>query len=146
MVKLFHKILCPVDFNEASMAALDLAVKIAQQNEAIIYLLHVIVLPLITGEELPVPLKPYEEGSLAELGKIAKERLEGKVAHKILTRVIPPGPPATAVIRAEEDLGVDLVVMATHGRTGVSRFFLGSVAERVLRESHCPVLIVRAGT
>ncbi len=126
------------------MAALDLAVRIAEQNDAIIYPLHVVVLPLLTGEELPVPAEPYQRTSMAELEKIGRERLGGKVRYELLTRVIPPGPAASAVLKAEEELGVDLVVMGTHGRKGVSHFFLGSVAEQVLRESRCPVLIVRA--
>ncbi len=62
------------------------------------------------------------------------------VEHETVLRI---GNPAEEIIKAEHDYGADLVVMATHGRTGVAHLVLGSVAERVVRESTCPVLTIR---
>jgi nucleotide-binding universal stress UspA family protein len=141
MAKLFSKILCPVDFDENSMAALDYAIKIASESEAKLYLMYVVFVPLARPG---FPLEPApvvsEEPSKMELEKLARARIAGRVPHEVVVRI---GQPAPAIIEAAETLGVDLVVMATHGRTGVARFFLGSVAERVVRESTRPVLTVR---
>jgi universal stress protein A len=75
-----------------------------------------------------------------EVARLEKERL-ADVEHETFLRM---GHPAEEIIKAEHDFGIGLVVMATHGRTGVSHLVLGSVAERVVRESVCPVLTVRA--
>src|SRR5271167_4774109 len=90
------------------------------------------------------PLEPYpvvsDEPGKLELQKIAREHLDGKVQYQLVTRT---GHPAETIIQAAEDFDVDLIVMATHGRTGVTRLFLGSVAEHVVRASKRPVLTIR---
>ena len=103
--------------------------------------MHVVFIPLISpgfpGEPYPVV---SEEPSKLELQKIAREHLDGKVRYELASR---SGRPAETINQAAEDLGVDLIVMATHGRTGVTRLFLGSVAEHVVRSSSRPVLTIR---
>ena len=74
------------------------------------------------------------------LNKIAHEHLDG-VGYEVYTKI--GGEPASVILETIEKLGVDSVVMATHGRKGIGRLILGSVAERVVRESPCPVLTVR---
>ena len=144
MAKLFTKILCPVDFDENSMAALDFAARIASENDATLYLMYVVFVPLVRpGYPLEPPPVVSDEPSKAELEKIARKRIPGKVRHEVVVKI---GQPAEAIIKAADELNPDLIVMATHGRRGVVRFFLGSVAERVVRESTRPVLIVRPGT
>jgi len=81
-----------------------------------------------------------EKVSREKLQKIAQERLHGGIHHEILTRV---GDAAKSILETAEEVGAELIVMATHGRTGISHFFLGSVAERVVREALCPVLTIR---
>jgi universal stress protein A len=72
-----------------------------------------------------------------KLEATALEALDAEVSYSTLTRV---GDPIAEILRAEKELGIDLVVMATHGRKGVWRVALGSVAEKVVRSSTCPVL------
>jgi universal stress protein A len=141
--KLFQKILCPVDFDDGSASALDSAIRLARENQAKIYLIHVVPLPLGAGRIAPISLEPYRaqhDAAMERLQAIAKEKLEGKLNYEIVLR---SGDPAENIIEAEDEIGADIVVMATHGRTGVSHFFLGSVAERVVRESSKPVLTLR---
>ncbi len=141
MKALFKKILCPIDFDENSLAALCYARDLAVKNDATLHVLHVIYLPL-GGPKFP--LEPYptvsEDPSKLELEKIAREHLEGRARYELATRT---GKPADAICQAAEDFDADLIVMATHGKTGVTRLFLGSVAEHVVRASRRPVLTIR---
>jgi universal stress protein A len=139
----FKKILCPIDFDENSTAALEAARDLAVDPKATLYVLHVI--RLVLGG-FPKEFRAYpltEQAARARLQDIAREHLEGKVRYEILTRT---GDPASVILSAVEELAVDSVVMATHGRTGLGHFFLGSVAERVVRESPQPVLTIRQAT
>jgi nucleotide-binding universal stress UspA family protein/predicted transcriptional regulator len=136
----FRKILCPIDFDENSMAALDSAAQMARHFDATVYVFHVV--PMIippTGMPVYVDLyKGQEEAARNKLQEVARKHLAG-LKYELHTHL---GEPAGSILRAERRIGADLVVMATHGRRGFSRFFLGSVAELVLRESSCPVLTV----
>jgi universal stress protein A len=141
VLKFFKKILCPVDFDENSIAALRYARDLAKDNDAILQVLHVTFVPSVSPG---FPLEPYpvvsDEPSDLELQKIAREHLDGKVRYELASRT---GKPAETINQAAEDFDADLIVMATHGRTGVTRLFLGSVAEHVVRASRRPVLTIR---
>lgn len=147
MAQVFRKILCPVDFDDNSMAALEIACKVAAQNDASLCLVHVIpfpVAPLAPGDvggAVPSSFPGWEQEAKLKLEQIAQERIPNTVRHEIVSQI---GLPVEVIIRAEAERGVDLVVMATHGRSRstLGHFFIGSVAERVVRESLCPVLIV----
>ena len=138
----FVKILCPIDFEPYSIEALEMACELAQERNATIHLLHVARIP--SGDmdvPLPIVANPrWERAARGKLERIARDRLEGKVTY--LIHVI-SGIPDSDVARVAKELGVDLVVMATHGRKGLSHFILGSVAEHVIREADCPVLTMR---
>jgi nucleotide-binding universal stress UspA family protein len=141
MSAIFSKILCPIDFERDSMDALDLACQIAKQNCATVYLLSVIGEPLIPAPELPpVPVLnvPLESECRDRLEAIAREKLAG-VRHEVF---IASGNAAPEILSLAAERKIDLIVMGTHGRTGVKRFLLGSVAERVVRESPVPVLTI----
>ncbi len=141
MKKLFKKILCPIDFDENSYFALDLARDLAQDTDSTIYLLHVVsVSPVAESGVLVEPYAISERDARTKLGRIAADHLEGKVDYKIITRI---GSPADLVNQAVAELGVDSIVIATHGRRGIARLLLGSVAEKVVREAPCPVLAVK---
>ncbi|MGH7813735.1 MAG: universal stress protein [Candidatus Binataceae bacterium] len=137
----FRKILCPIDFDDNSMAALDAAANLSRQNDGAVFVLHVV--PMIippAGMPAYVDLfKGQEEAAHAKLTDIARRRLAG-LKYELLTG---SGEPAQSILRVARKVGADLLVMATHGRRGFSHFFLGSVAELVLRESPCPVLTVK---
>ncbi len=139
----YKRILCPLDFDENSVTALKAAVDLAHQSDGTVYVLHVV--PMIiqpTGMPVYVDLyKSQEETAWTKLRDLARKHLVG-AKYELLVQM---GDPAGTILRAEHKVAPDLVVMATHGRRGFSRFFLGSVAEMVLRESVCPVLTVRPG-
>jgi nucleotide-binding universal stress UspA family protein len=134
----FKKIICPIDFEQNSIAALDVALKLAERDHAAIYLVNIAPVPIVP-QALEHP-RAWEETAKARLDKIARERLEGKVSYDTFVRV---GDPADEIAKVADEIGADLLVIATHGRSGVPRLLLGSVAERVLRESKRPLLIVK---
>jgi nucleotide-binding universal stress UspA family protein len=143
MSPIFHRILCPIDFDDNSIAALDLACKLATQNDARVYLMHADAFP-IGATEITVPADPvpaWEEGSLAKLNEIAAARIPQGLSHEVVTR---SGAPAEQIVRAVLELNIDLIVMATHGRqhSAIRHLLMGSVAESVVRESSCPVMVL----
>ena len=141
MPPLFERILCPIDFDENYMAALDMAAQMAQEGKGALYVLHVVRVPFRPSE---VPAQPkveaWERDAEARLDEVARQHLEGKAKYHLLIKT---GNPAAAIIEAERELRPDAVVLATHGRTGLGHLLIGSVAEHVVRESSCPVVTVR---
>ena len=138
-----QRILCPIDFDANSLAALRAAADLAKRSDGTVFLMHVVPM-IVQPTAMPVYVDIYksqEETAWARLEEIARKDLSG-IKYELLVQM---GEPAVSILRAEKKVNADLVVMATHGRRGFSRFFLGSVAEVVLRESLCPVLTVRAG-
>jgi len=144
MTQTFRKILCPLDFDESSMAALEVACKVAAQNDASLYIMHVVAMPPHASEMPPEALKPnpvWERDAKLKLDHLAGERIPRGIRWQTLTRT---GFAAAEIVAAAKDSNVDLIVMATHGRSrsALAHFFLGSVAERVVRSSICAVLVV----
>jgi len=137
----FRKVLCAVDFSPSTKMTIETARQLAEANKGTVILLHVVPMPVeAIGQPLMVePLSGAEDDARRRLNRIASEGLTN--AYEI---VVVTGDPAASIIEAAEEHGADLIVMATHGRTGLSHFFLGSVAERVVRESPVPVMTVRA--
>jgi nucleotide-binding universal stress UspA family protein len=133
-----------VDLDESSAVVLHLARELARQNGATLCVLHVAALPLNATEFSPIPMDPYpvwEKASRAELEKLAAAHLEGRgVSYKIETY---GGEAADGILAQTQEMDADLIVLATHGRKGVSHFLIGSVAERVIRRASQPVLVVR---
>jgi nucleotide-binding universal stress UspA family protein len=139
MSNLFNKILCPIDFDRNSIAALDFALRLAQECGGTIYVLGVIPTP----DAQPSTTDPFpvlSEGLTTELETIARKHLEGKVPFQPLVRT---GDPAHTILSVATELGVDVIVMATHGYKGVQRLLLGTVAERVVRGAEQPVITIR---
>jgi universal stress protein A len=138
----YRKILCPIDFEENSSNALEKAIEIAGQFKAAIFLVHAVSLVAQFGE-VPLPVDLYQDqqrAALARLNEIAGQKLNG-IEHKT---TVYAGDVAGSILRAIEQFQPDLVVMATHGRTGLAHFVLGSVAEAVVRRASCPVLTIRS--
>jgi nucleotide-binding universal stress UspA family protein len=133
----FHTVLCPIDFSAHSRCAFRLAARLAGESSARLIVLHV-------NQLLPEPLAPgHEPGQrLAKLRHVLARfnpfdpRIH--VEHRLVE-----GDPAGEIMRAARAAGCDLIVMGTHGRTGLDRLLLGSVAEDVMRKASCPVLTVR---
>jgi nucleotide-binding universal stress UspA family protein len=132
----FAKILCPVDFDQNSAAALRFACKLVELGGTL-YLLHVVPEADRPGfEQYP----PISELARKNLENFARQQIGDQIVRKLLVRA---GDPAELTVRVADELGVDLIVMATHGHKGLVRIVLGSVAERVLRDARCPVLTLR---
>jgi universal stress protein A len=146
-MKPLHKILVPTDFSPASRAALKAACELARGAGAEVTLLHVYAPPVLAYPEfgglatVDAGLLRYLDGALGEVRREAELRLGRGVAAKLL-----PGGAAAEISREAEEGGYDLVVVGSHGRTGLSRLILGSVAERTIQSAPCSVLVIREAT
>jgi universal stress protein A len=156
----FKRMLCPVDLSGFSLEALKLAVKIAEISGAGLYLLHVIDNPFdelyltsITQTD-PAAIDLYksefmrrskivraiEEHSTVLLKQFCHESIRNLVKVRYL---VSSGDPFEKILDAAEAHRIDLIVLATHGRTGIKRLIIGNVAEKVVRHALCPVLTVK---
>jgi len=142
----FRKILAPVDFSPHSNDGMRLAADIARRYEASLMLAHVyqpVAYPFPEGFMLYTPNQLAE--MLTEMQKMldrARTELETGGSPRVETKLL-QGIVASEIVNIAEQEGFDLIVMGTHGRTGIQHALLGSVAEKVLRRAHCPVLTVR---
>ncbi len=146
-------ILVPVDFSEPSREALEYAAGLAKQFGATLDVLHVweapsFVVPgsgMVSGTSSEISMhelirKDAEQALDAFVREAGKRRIEVRSARA------ERGHPANAIVEAASDGSYDLIVIGTHGRTGLARALVGSVAERVVRLARCPVLSVRRPT
>jgi len=140
------RILCPTDFSEPSEHAFIYAISLAQQYGATLYLLHVIEpLTPVPGIKMG-PTLVYEERPdlLNRVQELLKEMVPGEIKGKIeIKTLIRRGAPFLEIIRTAREEQIDLIVIATHGRTGLSHVLLGSTTERVVRKAPCPVLSIK---
>jgi nucleotide-binding universal stress UspA family protein len=136
----FKKILCPVQLEDSEQVALDLASRLAKDMDATVYLMHVVpILPIdAPNVTITVHTQAADEASL-RLQELAAKELAG-LKSEIITRVAGPGEVARTVLEVATELDTDLIVLKTHGRSGVAHFIMGSVAEQIVRRAHCPVL------
>ena len=137
----YQKILCPIDFDENSINALERASEISRHFKASILLVHAVPLVAQLGE-VPMPVDLYHDqqtAALARLKKIAAQKLGG-IEHET---AVYAGDVVGSIMQAIDHFRPDLVVLATHGRTGIAHFVLGSIAEAVVRRASCPVLTIR---
>jgi len=138
-----REILVPIDFSEPSKKALKYAVAFATQFGAQLILLHVIE---PTAQGFPYPALALEND---QVKATMKRRLEGLGKYEttnprlIQKAAVTHGRAFQEVVRAARGLQVDLIIMATHGYTGIKHVLLGSTTERVVRYAPCPVLVVR---
>ena len=148
-MKSFRRILHPTDFSVASRPAFKRALALARNNDASLTILHVIApfapilgegyIPPRTWESIELQVRSQAQRELAKL--VARARK----AEVRATSLVQEGPAADRIVRAARARRADLVAMGTHGRSGLARLVLGSVAERVVGSAPCPVLTVRAG-
>ena len=142
------KILVPVDFSPHAQRAFGYATTLARRLGAELSLVHVVEDPFATGAWGGEVYIPNIGELLQELIAAAEHRLttlqDGAVAQGVTTRTaVITGRPAQSIIEHAVSEKCDLIVMGTHGRTGLSHAVMGSVAERVLRKAPCPVLTIR---
>jgi len=135
-----RKLLVPIDFHDHAMGALEIAKHIAQVNDGTLTLLYVVPMDEpIGGKMYEDDFKKQAEKDAVRLADLAAAQLKG-VKYEILAEI---GDPAAAIINAAAQKGVDAIVMGTHGRKRLMRVLMGSVAEQVLREAPCPVIVYR---
>lgn len=142
----FKKILCPVDFSEPSRLALETATRLATECGAELVIVHVWESPMypncseaIIHNEMLAPILKDEEAKLAALKRETQDLGAKQVSAKLLY-----GVPWYAIAgESRNDPTYDVIVVGTHGRSGIKHVLLGSVAERVARHASCPVLLVR---
>lgn len=140
------RILVPLDFQPHSAEAVQRAVDLARQYAAEVVLLHVYdpaQYPMSSGDVVysQPQLERVSAGVRARLDAVRRD-VDPLGRCRISTRVV-QGAPARAIVQAASDEPFDLIVMGTHGRTGVSRILLGSIAEDVMRRAPCAVLTVK---
>ena len=139
-------ILVPTDLSEGAEEALEFACELAAKLGARIHLLNTITIPTLGVPELGVALTSTVIDQLIEENQAALDALAATHCSRaqIGEVVLKTGDARDAIVQTATELGIDLIVMGTHGRRGVSRALLGSVAETVVRSAPCPVLTVRS--
>jgi nucleotide-binding universal stress UspA family protein len=137
-------ILVPTDLSEGAEQALAYACELARTLDAEIHLLNVVTVPALGVPELGVAMTATVIDQLVVENQTALQELaRGRCAARLGQVLIKAGDPRDMINRTAQELGVDLIVMGTHGRRGLTRALLGSVAESVVGSAPCAVLTVR---
>lgn len=140
------KVLFPMDFSENSKYAFDYALDFSKKFGARLYLLHVIhelidttgfYVPNISLDSLQADL---EKGAKEMMDRFCAERMADFKEYESINVI---GLPHIEILQVAKDKGIDMIIMGTHGRTGIDRVLFGSTAEKVVKKAPCPVLTVR---
>ena len=138
------RILVPIDFSDCSRKALQYALPLAKEHQAALTLLYVVPPAYGAGEYGGIDYAQLEAGMREdgekELAKLAVDEVRGEVSANALVHL---GSPAREIVETARRLPADLIIISTHGRTGLRHVLLGSVAEHVVQRAPCPVLVVR---
>lgn len=147
----FKKVLCPIDFSDFSYDALEAALSLCSQFHATLILVHVImpvpVVPVtVRGYEFTgFNLALYQDELKTQHSQLLDDLISERVPADIQVKsIILQGNEADEIVKCADDEDVDLIVISTHGRTGLKRMLLGSVAEKVMRHTLHPVLMIRS--
>ncbi len=139
----FKSIVVPTDFSHCAERAVELGVRLARENDATLTLVHTWEVPVYAYSAMPLPpldmWTPIESAARAQLDTVTAEvKKQIPAVRSILRRGFAP----EQILEAAAEAKADLIVMGTHGRHGLPRVLLGSVAERVVRTAPIPVLTV----
>jgi nucleotide-binding universal stress UspA family protein len=134
-------ILHPTDFSDRSQRAFELASALARDYGAKLLVLHVAPFPMTVRE---MEMEVLAQASAPELRQRLAQ-LWPQAAHVFLEHRLVTGDPVTEILRAARETKAQVIVLATHGRSGVKRVLMGSVAEQVVRLAPCPVVTVNNG-
>jgi universal stress protein A len=139
-----RRILITTDFSEYAASALEYALSLADAHNADLHILHVVEHKRTKtkkgAKQRKTSTKTLEENARRKMNKFVAERIEPTVAVR---PIVLAGHPASEIVRYARSHSIDVIVVATHGRTGLAHAFLGSIAERVVRYSPVPVLAVK---
>ena len=149
MIKL-KKILCPFDFSENSQEALQYAIHLMlKDDDATLYLVHVVDSRVFDysgpmyEQEVPLMKVELDQSTREQLEKKLLAEVPEEIQNRVETTIL-FGVPFLEIIMAARDKNIDLIVIGTHGRTGLAHMIIGSVAEKVVRKAPCPVLSVKS--
>ncbi len=138
------KILCPIDHSDGSKEALKYAVSFAMKNEAKLYLLHVIDIRSFDESIDTMAMQIPNDETIKQLKTKLLECIPEEIRSDMqIEALVVQGIPFAEIISIAKGNNVDMIVMGTHGRTGLAHIMIGSVSEKVVRKAHCPVLTVR---
>ncbi len=144
------KILCPFDFSESSQEALKYAIYLMlKDDDATLYLTHVVDSRVfdyggpIYVQEPSVTMVTLDQSTREQLEKKLLAEIPEEIQNRVET-IILFGVPFLEIIMTAKDKNIDLIVIGTHGRTGIAHMLIGSVAEKVVRNAPCPVLSVKS--
>ena len=136
----FQHLLVPIDFSSGCLRALNDAIWLVQQLNSRLTLLHVVALPDAMDTDLAAYLRKAEPDLKQDLAAYQKRATDEGIP--LVYAYLGHGLPATRIVEAARYRRIDLIVMGTHGRTGLQHLLVGSVAERVIRLAPCPVMVV----
>ncbi len=139
-----RNVLHPTDFSEHSDYAFRVACLLARDHGARLIVMHVLERPLLTYAGVmtaPPPPPPSAEERQAVQAQLCRINPSDPVIE--VERLLEEGDPTTAILQVAQERRCELIVMGTHGRTGLGRLLMGSVAEQIVRKAPCPVLTVR---
>ncbi|MBT3878803.1 MAG: universal stress protein [Candidatus Scalindua sp.] len=138
------KILCPIDHSDCSKEALKYAVSFAMRDEAKLYLLHIIDIRSFNESLNAMPTQIPDNETLEQLRIKLLDCIPEEMRDDMdVEAIVIQGIPFVEIISTSREKEIDMIVMGSHGRTGISHMMLGSVSEKVVRKAPCPVLIVR---
>ena len=138
------KILWPTDFSDASLEALEPAIELARQFAAEFWIIHVVEpFPAVVAH-LETDISDYEQKQLNFAKKALKKIIEKRIDKDIqVNQIVSIGAPHEEIVKVSEKELINIIVIATHGETAFHKFVFGSVAEKVIRLSSRPVLVIR---
>ncbi len=143
---MFKKILFPTDFSESAIAPVPYVTDLATKYGSKVYVLHVLYdIARASGWHVPsIDMETFyselRSGAEEELERFTKEHLSGLPE---IEKAIKTGMPSEEIVNFVHQNGIDLVIISTHGRSGINRVLFGSTASRVVRQAPCPILTVR---
>jgi nucleotide-binding universal stress UspA family protein len=139
-----ERILFPTDFSECSDAALEFASRLASESNALLIAVHVVEMPKRNGDagaadrHYAVPWNAERQDVMDKLRQVKPTIATVNVEHRCLS-----GSPVSEILKAAEHEDADVIVIGSHGRTGLTKLLMGSVAEGLMRKATCPVLVVK---
>jgi nucleotide-binding universal stress UspA family protein len=135
-----RNVVAPVDFSAQSFAAVDQALELVA-SPADLHLIH--VLPVVIPADPGVVWTAIDDDSRRRHARLALEERLSDAKYQGVQLQVELGDPGHEIADYAQRIGADLIVVSSHGRTGLTRLLIGSVAERVVRLAHCPVLVLK---